>query len=190
MLDWLLEWDRKTLIYLNNLGSEPYDLFWTTVTKYPPWIPLFLLFIFLLFRFYSWKQAFGMLVTLGIMVIFVHTVTDLTKLTVERPRPSQLEELKVLVRILKNPSSYSFFSAHAAVSFSITTFMVIFLKHKIKWVYLFYIWPLLFVMSRIYLGVHFPLDLAIGAVVGAISAWIFSKIYKNITLPYLGSTHP
>jgi undecaprenyl-diphosphatase len=44
MLDKILQWDRETLIYLNSLGIEEYDLFWSTVTNIYTWIPLFLFF--------------------------------------------------------------------------------------------------------------------------------------------------
>lgn len=49
MLDQVRQWDREAFAYLNSLGIEQYDLFWYTVTKYPPWIPLFLLFLGLFF---------------------------------------------------------------------------------------------------------------------------------------------
>ena len=49
MLKRLLEWDRDTFVYLNNLGIEEYDQFWSIITNFQFWIPLFLLFIFLIF---------------------------------------------------------------------------------------------------------------------------------------------
>ena len=33
MLDYILEFDRELLLYLNNLGQEPWDGFWFTVTN-------------------------------------------------------------------------------------------------------------------------------------------------------------
>ena len=49
MLEKLLEWDRDTFVYLNSLGIEKYDAFWSTVKAITTWIPLYLLFIFLFF---------------------------------------------------------------------------------------------------------------------------------------------
>lgn len=187
MLDRLLEWDRDTFIYLNNLGIEQYDTFWSTVTKFPTWIPLLLLFGFLFFRKFTWRQALTIIATLFFMVFFVHTLTDLTKLVVARLRPNNNEEINTLIRILRGPTGFSFFSGHASVSFSITTFVVLFLRYFFKWSYLFFIWPVLFAMSRIYLGVHFPIDVIIGAMVGILSAWIFYKLYLLLILPYLTS---
>ncbi|PIB29808.1 phosphatase PAP2 family protein [Maribacter sp. 4G9] len=190
MWDLLLEWDQKILIFLNNLGTEPYDTFWQTLTKYPPWIPLFILFLFLIFKSRPWKEALGLLFVLGIMVLFVETFSNLTKLVVERLRPNNDEAVKSLIRVLANPSSYSFFSGHAAMSFSVTSFLYFSLRKRCRWIWICYVWPLLFVASRIYLGVHYPSDILVGALFGLLSAWIFQVLYLNLILPYLKSNRP
>lgn len=189
MLDKILQWDREAFVYLNSLGIEQYDLFWSTVTKFPPWIPLFILIISLFFIKFKKREALFMILTLLVMVIFVGTLTDLTKNVVARLRPNNDEEINTLIRILRSPSGFSFFSGHASSSFSVITLVVLFLRHRFKWVYLFYIWPFLFAMSRVYVGVHFPIDLIIGALVGVFSAWMFYKLYGLLILPYLKSSH-
>lgn len=185
MLDRILQWDRETFVYLNNLGIEQYDFFWSTLTKFPPWIPLFVLFLWLFFIKFTKREALIIIMTLTVLIFFVTTLTDLTKELVGRTRPNNNEEIKTVIRILRNPSGYSFFSGHASSSFSITTFVVFCLRHHFKWVYLFYVWPILFAMSRIYVGVHFPVDLIVGALVGILSAWIFYKLHGLLILPYL-----
>jgi undecaprenyl-diphosphatase len=185
MLNKILQWDREAFVYLNSLGIEQYDLFWSTVTKFPPWIPLFVLIISLFFIKFSKREALFMILTLLVMVLFVSTLTDLTKNVVARLRPNNDEEINTLIRILKSPSGFSFFSGHASSSFSVITFVVLFLRHHFKWVYLFYIWPILFAISRIYVGVHFPVDLIVGALVGILSAWLFYKLYGLLISPYL-----
>ena len=189
MLDRILQWDRDAFVYLNSLGIEQYDFFWSTVTKFPPWIPLFVLFIALYFIKFKKREALCMILTLLILVFFVETLTDLTKNVVARLRPNNDEELNTLIRILRSPSGFSFFSGHASSSFSVTTFVVLCLRHHFKWVYLFYIWPVLFAMSRVYVGVHFPVDLITGALVGMVSAWMFYRLYLLLILPYLRSDH-
>lgn len=189
MLDKILQWDREAFVYLNSLGIEQYDMFWSTVTKFPPWIPLFVLIISLFFIKFSKREALFMILTLLIMVFFVSTLTDLTKNVVARLRPNNDEEINTLIRILRSPSGFSFFSGHASSSFSVITFVVLFLRHHFKWIYLFYIWPILFAMSRIYVGVHFPIDLMVGASVGIFSAWMFYKLYGLLISPYLKLNH-
>ena len=190
MLEQLLQWDRDTFIYLNSLGIEDYDIFWSTVTKIPTWTPLFILFGFLLFRKFSKREALLMILTVLVMVFFVVTLTDLTKEVVARLRPNNDEEMNTLIRILRSPTGYSFFSGHASSSFSITTIVFLFLRKHFKWSIVFYIWPILFAMSRIYVGVHFPIDLIVGALVGIFSAWLFYRLYLQLILPYLRSNRP
>ncbi|WP_339653299.1 phosphatase PAP2 family protein [uncultured Maribacter sp.] len=189
MLDKILQWDRETFVYLNSLGIEQYDLFWSTVTKFPPWIPFFVLIISLFFVKFTKREALFMILTLLVMVLFVGTLTDLTKNLVARLRPNNDEEINTLIRILRRPSGFSFFSGHASSSFSIITLVVLFLRQHFKWRYLFYIWPILFAMSRIYVGVHFPIDLIVGALAGIFSAWLFYKLYGILISPYLKLNH-
>ena len=190
MLEHLLQWDRDTFIYLNSLGIEDYDIFWSTVTKIPTWTPLFILFGFLFFRKFSKREALLMILTVLVMVFFVVTLTDLTKEVVARLRPNNDEEMNTLIRILRSPTGYSFFSGHASSSFSITTIVFLFLRKHFKWSIVFYIWPILFAMSRIYVGVHFPIDLIVGALVGIFSAWLFYRLYLQLILPYLRLNRP
>lgn len=121
---------------------------------------------------------------------FVMAFMDITKNLIARLRPNNNEEISALIRILVNPNDYSFFSGHAANSFAITTLIVLFLRKKLKWVYLFYLWPFLFSLSRIYVGVHYPLDLIVGTVVGLLMAVTFYRIYNRFIVPYLGLNRP
>lgn len=190
MLEKLLEWDRDTFIYLNNLGIDDYDLFWTTITNFPTWIPLFIFFIVLVFLKYPKKEAFFVLITVALLIIFISIATDVTKNYVARLRPNNDSDVNTLIRILKTPVTYSFFSGHAASSFSITTLVVLFLRRRFKWSWLFYIWPILFATSRIFVGVHYPVDIIVGTIVGILTAIAFYKMYTNFIVPYRKLGHP
>lgn len=177
MWDELLQWDREAFIYLNGLGIESYDGFWSVVTEIHTWIPLFLFFIFLIFRKYPTRAALFKVLTVVLLAVFIMLITNWTKVSVARLRPSNNLEINALIRILKSPTDYSFFSGHASSSFAITVLVVLFLKEKWRWAPFFFIWPLLFCISRIYVGVHYPLDILVGAVVGTLSGWLFYLIY-------------
>jgi undecaprenyl-diphosphatase len=190
MLKRLLEWDRDAFVYLNSLGIEEYDRFWATITDIVTWVPLFIFFIILLFLKFPKREAWFKFLTIIGLIIFITAITHWTKISVARLRPNNTEEINTLIRILKSPTDYSFFSGHASSSFSITTLVFLFLKEKIKWAALFFIWPILFALSRIYVGVHFPIDIIVGMVVGILSGLLFYKIYNHFIVPYSTSTHP
>ncbi|RDY58104.1 phosphatase PAP2 family protein [Flagellimonas nanhaiensis] len=190
MLQKLLEWDRETLIYLNGLGVETYDTFWSIITNIATWIPLFVLFLVLLFRKFPRQEAVLKFLTLSGLIAFITSITFLTKTFMARLRPNNSEDINDLLRILKTPTDYSFFSGHASSSLAITMLMYLFLRKRVFWAPLFFIWPLLFSYSRIYVGVHYPTDIMVGALVGIASAIFFYFLYKQFIAPYSMSNHP
>ncbi|SNZ01900.1 phosphatase PAP2 family protein [Flagellimonas pacifica] len=183
MLEQLLKWDKDIFTYLNGLGVQEYDEFWTMITEISNWIPLFLLFIVIFILKFPKRKAFFNILTVTSVALFITFLTHLIKIWVKRPRPCNDENLNSFIRILKTPIDYSFFSGHASSSFAITTVVFLLLRNKVKWAWIFFIWPLLFSYSRIYVGVHFPLDILVGALIGTISGILFYKVQGRITVP-------
>ena len=99
----------------------------------------------------------------------------------------------MLARILQDPNSFSFFSGHASSSFAVTTFMVLLLQQHYRAIYLAYLWPVLFVVSRVYVGVHYPGDVLVGSVVGVTIALLMFRLYRWIlkrrSITVSGSLH-
>ena len=180
MLETLKQWDREIFVFLNSLGIERFDGFWIYVTQIESWTPLFILFFGLIFYYYRLKKGatviFFLLLTFGITIFF----TGIVKEYVSRLRPNNVEALGQLIRILQKPTNYSFFSGHASSSFAVTTFVVLALRKYTNWIYLTYLWPLIFVMSRIYVGVHYPSDIFVGALVGTVFAFFFYFLCRKV----------
>ncbi|MDR6301249.1 phosphatase PAP2 family protein [Mesonia maritima] len=179
MFEQLKEWDRELFIYLNGLGLERFDAFWIQITQEETWIPLYILIVFLIVKAYSKKSA--LIVLGGYLLSFLMTfgLTRLIKASVARVRPNNVVELQDIIRILQEPTYYSFVSGHTSTSTAITTFIVLVLRHRFKWIYVLYLWPLLFASSRIYVGVHYPSDLFAGAIIGVICAVICYYIVQH-----------
>lgn len=180
MLEELYQLDKKLLVYFNNLGDENFDPFWKVITSIYTWIPLAVLFFFLFFKAYQKAKALKLVLLSISTLVIVNVIVLIIKETVMRLRPVNEPSLAGFVRVIYSPIDYSFFSGHASNSFALTTFVVLCLRHKYKWVYIFYIWPILFCFSRLYLGVHYPSDIIVGSLVGIIIAILFYWVHKKI----------
>lgn len=177
VFDKLKDLDIRLFLFLNNLGSDKYDAFWVAVTQVYFWIPLYIYLVFLIVRFYD-KKSVGRIFWYAIfLLVFTLLLTESTKNLVGRLRPNN-SDLEKVIRSLQTPANFSFFSGHAANSFAMTTYFVSVLFRKSRWVLLFYLWPVLFSYSRIYVGVHYPLDIFVGAVTGTFLGAIAYKMLK------------
>ncbi|MGB5608998.1 phosphatase PAP2 family protein [Eudoraea sp.] len=59
----------------------------------------------------------------------------------------------------------------------------LFLRKKISIIWLLFIWPFIFAYSRIYVGVHYPLDLITGALIGMLLGFLFYLFYRRFIKP-------
>ncbi|NQW36512.1 MAG: phosphatase PAP2 family protein [Flavobacteriales bacterium] len=185
-LDKIIALDKSVLIYLNNLGSPNWDGFWLSITHQFNWIPLFILMLFLIFKVYGLKKGLIILLIAAVLVTFTDQFVNLIKHTFERLRPNNDPSVKGLIRLVYQPRSFSFVSGHATNSMANTVFIYLLLKKHFKYAWLFFIWPLVFAYSRVYLGVHYPVDILTGALLGMALGFGFYKI----SLLVLGKLKP
>lgn len=183
MLDSLLQIDRDLLIYLNNLGAENWDSFWLYVTNQFNWMPVFVILLLLLLWKIGWKNTLVMLVFITVIIAFTDQFTNLVKYSFGRVRPCNEPTLEGLIReFTYKPGGYSYYSGHASLSTTITTFLILLLRKEIKAIYLLVLFPLIFGYSRIYLGVHYPLDVLSGYLAGIFIGLAFYKIQLKLRL--------
>ena len=176
VLDDIVQWDKALMIQLNNLGVAQWDGFWLAVTNQLSWIPLYLLFIFLIFKYYGWKKGLWLVLMAAALVTFSDQLTVFIKSTTGRLRPNQDPSVNELLRVLKNNRSFSFVSGHATTSMAVTLMVHLLLKDFTRITWLFFIWPLMFAYSRIYVGVHFPIDVFCGALLGMMLGVLFYRL--------------
>jgi len=183
LLDKLIHIDQELLIYLNNLGSTKWDAMWLYITNQFHWIPLFLLILLILFWKLGWKNASLLLLFIAAMITFSDQFTNLIKYSFERLRPCNDPEIIDKIRTFDyRPRGFGFFSGHAATSSIITTFLILLLKDKLKYIWLLIFFPLTFGYSRIYLGVHFPLDVFSGFLAGFMFGNLFYYLNNKIKI--------
>lgn len=87
-------------------------------------------------------------------------VEKIIKPFIARPRPT-LEMGAIILG--NNLADYSFPSGHATIAFAMA---VVLSRKEPKWKWMFYTLAVLISLSRIYLGVHYPLDVVFGAFLG------------------------
>ena len=123
------------------------------------------------------------LAAIALTITFADQVcAGLIRPVVERLRPANPENpISDLVHVVNNyrGGRYGFPSCHASNSFGLAFFLV-FLFRK-QWLSLFILlWATLNCYTRIYLGVHYPGDLIVGAVIGCCGAALMCYLLKKI----------
>jgi len=178
----LVHWDKNLFLTLNGLHTNWMDHFMWLMSETIVWLPFFLFFIYMLIRNKKsqsllWFLAFALLITFTDQI-----ASGVFKPLVERSRPTHDPELANLVHVVNNyrGGNYGFFSSHAANVFAFAGLSLLLIRN---WVYsvCILIWATLIAYSRIYLGVHFPLDILVGALFGFLSSIGFYYLYNALT---------
>ena len=185
MIKRILEIDRELLVFLNNLGSDLWDPVWLLITDKLTFIPIFLFIIYRFLKDFGAKQTLKILLSISILILFSDQFTNLIKASFERYRPCNEPELFGLLRQINiGCGKYGFFSAHAANSAAVTTFILFNFNSYRKSLIsiLLFFWVILFSYSRIYLGKHYPLDIFFGLIFGISAGYFFYRLILNLKI--------
>ena len=184
----LLEIDRQLLLAFNGSGSLFIDSLVLVLTNAYTWIAFYLALTYLVIKNNGkWSQIMLVVAASGLCILFSSLVAEgVVKPYVARLRPSLDPSVCNMLHLAKGytASGYSFFSAHAANTFSIAVFFSLLVRSRVFTIFIM-AWSLLNAWTRLYLGVHYPSDvivgLAYGAFVGIIVYLIFMKLYMIVT---------
>ncbi len=183
MLDQLLELDTELFVYLNSLGSTTWDWLWLLITNKLTFVPLYAILLFLIYRAYGLKSLLIMVLVIAAMITFTDQMTNVVKRSVSRYRPCACEEIMDYIRFIAErcKATRSFFSGHAANSMAAAVFGGLVLRPYFKnLIFILLFWAFLVAYSRIYVGVHFPVDILCGMTFGALSGFGFYKLNKYV----------
>ena len=179
MLESILQKDKDLLVFLNSLGNEQWDSFWLIITNQFSWAPLFIFVFYLVIKSNGWKRGGFIILCMILLVAFSDQFVNLIKNSTARLRPNNDPEIKELLRTFIRPQSFSFVSGHAATSTFFSVFTILVLREKYKYIYFIICFPLIFAYSRLYLGVHFPIDVTLGMVMGVLFSYGYYFLYRK-----------
>ena len=183
MLEELIKYDEQLFLFLNGLGSETWDGFWLFMTDKWSSIPLYALLLFLTFRYLGWKGTLAVLILVAALITATDQLANVFKYNVARFRPCHDDAIFEQMRLVKQycGGQYGYFSAHAGNSFAVATFFSLLFRKYLKGIALFLVaWAVVVSYSRIYVGVHFPLDVVTGISFGMLLGWLFYFIFKRL----------
>lgn len=178
-MDKIIEYDRELYLFLNNLGNPTWDPFWLLITYKWTWIPLYIFLLYLIFRKFGVKGTIITAVIIALLITATDQLANVFKHGFERPRPCRQEGVMEYARyIAERCGRFGYFSAHSSSSTGLAVFVGLILKtfHP-KLLYLMLIWAAVVSYSRIYVGVHYPLDVVTGMLIGAILGYLFYRLH-------------
>jgi undecaprenyl-diphosphatase len=182
--DTILAADRTAFLAVNGAHGTAADAWMEYLSDARLWIPVYLLFLVVVKVRWGWRGLGWSLPVATLMVLCSDTGSVLLfKDTVQRLRPCHAPDLQGLVHLVNGHCGglYGFVSSHAANHFAIATFMTGMLQRRPRWAAaVLDIWAALIGYSRIYLGAHYPGDVIVGAMYGALIGGLAYGLFRSI----------
>lgn len=160
--------DKALMLWLNSKGAPWLDPFMVFVSSQWGWLPWYLFLVGSLWYFYGWKTALIGLLGCAASVTLTDQISVYAfKEVFQRLRPCHQEDLVQWLRVVDGcGGQYGFVSSHAANTAGVAAFLYRLLPKAPFTQKLLIFWAALVAYSRVYLGVHFPGDILVGALMG------------------------
>jgi undecaprenyl-diphosphatase len=195
MIDALKQFDESLFLWLNSMHCGPCDSAMWYVSKMWLWVPVYAWMVYTLFTQKSKVNASVALICIAFLIFLTDFVAVKTiKETVMRLRPTHNPALMHLVHVVQDEMGndykggrYGFFSNHSSNFAGVALFFGLVVR-PLGWPIRMALiaWVMLIGYSRIYLGVHYPLDVLAGFAYGCCAAlfmsWVYGKFEKREAL--------
>lgn len=178
MFDFLENIDTQLFLYLNGKHNEFFDVVMWWISYKFTWIPFYALLLFLVWK-KSGKKTFLVVAAIGLLIIISdQSSVRIFKNIFLRYRPCHNLLIKDFVHTVDGCGGmFGFVSSHAANVFALAMFLSLVFK-KAKFSFLIFFWAALTGYSRIYLGVHYPGDIVVGALLGCFIGILVYALFK------------
>lgn len=171
--------DVELFYLVNGLNNETWDFIMYWISYKWTWVPLYAFLLVFILKSFDLKHGILIIVSIVLLITLADRIsTGLLKPYFKRYRPTHNIELKDHVHTVDNyyGSKYGLVSSHAANTFAVAVFFSLIFRNQIcVWLFL---WAALNCYSRIYLGLHYPLDIFFGACLGVVLATSVYYLYK------------
>lgn len=185
----IMQWDKELFLYLNSFNNDFWDTIMLMVTRKETWYPFFAIILFYTVKNYRSKSLL-ILLFLALLILASDQLSVLMKMSIQRFRPVHEPAIEHIVHnVLRKGGLYGFVSSHAANSFAILVFTSFVFKNR-SYTLLLLFWAILFSYSRIYSGVHYPLDILGGAVLGVLIGLLLYKLMMFVENHFFYSRSP
>jgi len=183
LLSRLKEWDQALFLKINGAWTGAWgDIVMPVIRDQRTWYPLYaFLLVYVIWKF-RWK-ALPFIVIAGLTVALTDQVSStFIKNYFGRVRPCSEPLLAgwVHLRVGRCPQSGSFTSSHAVNHFGLAAFIFFTLRPWFrKWAWLFFAWAGLICYAQVYVGVHYPGDVAGGALLGILLGRLTAAVFRR-----------
>lgn len=176
-------WDQTLFLRINQDTSNAFFDSWIPwIREAIMWAPLYLFIIaFVLFNFRG-KGGIWIIALLATVALSDIVSSQILKDAFGRLRPCNDPFMQQYLRFIikRCPGSFSFTSSHAANHFSLAMFVFITGRHIIgSWLKAIFIWAFLICFAQVYVGVHYPLDILGGTIVGISIGYVFGRLFNR-----------
>jgi len=176
----LIDIDRELLFFFNGSNSLFLDNFAIVLTSGMTWIPLYLVLFYIVIKNNeAMKQILFAVGCVALCLVLTDGFADfIAKPMTGRFRPSHEPAIKYVVDIVNGirDTQYGFFSAHAANTFGIAMFFSLLIRNG-RFTLVIILWSLINCWTRMYLGLHYPSDILVGLIWGAVAGFLVYFIY-------------
>ncbi len=163
----------------HNMFSDAFAL---VLTSGWTWIAMYLTLLFVVIKNNETMAQIGLVIlSCALCLLLADGMADgIMKPLTMRLRPINDPEVREMITLVAGVAdkNYSFFSAHAANTMAISTFMALLMRNTRMTIALL-IWSLINCWTRIYLGMHYPSDIAAGLLWGMISGALVYSGYRR-----------